>query len=60
MAQNEKKTRTPNDDRADALNPETQQHQSALDEHSRRVNPREPRNAPSTTRPSNPPGKGKG
>ena len=55
-----KGTKTPNDDRSDTLNPNNAQNQAALDEHSRRVNPAEPGNAPATTRPSSPPGKGKG
>ncbi|WP_257450048.1 hypothetical protein [Archangium lipolyticum] len=52
-------TRKPNDERSDTLNPNNPKHQSALDEHSRRKNPQEPANTPGTTRPSNPPGKGR-
>jgi hypothetical protein len=56
---NKNDSRTPNDDRSDSINKNNPRHQAALDEHSRRSDPREPRNAPETTRPSNPPGKGK-
>jgi hypothetical protein len=57
---NKDNERKPNDDRSDTLNPNNPKHQTALDEHSRRSNPRDPNNSPGTTRPTNPPGKGKG
>lgn len=53
------KPKTPNDDRSDSINPNNPKQQAGLDEHSRRSNPQEPRNAPASTRPSSPPGKGK-
>jgi hypothetical protein len=49
----------PNNERADTLNPNNPKHQTALDEHSRRSNPKDPSNQPGSTRPSSPPGKGK-
>jgi len=49
----------PNNERSDTLNPNNSKHQKALDEHSRRSNPKDSSNAPGNTRPSNPPGKGK-
>jgi hypothetical protein len=55
-----KETKTPNDQRSDVINPNNDQHQAALDEHSVRSDPNSPRNAPLPTRPSSPPGKGKG
>ncbi|HEX8826199.1 MAG TPA: hypothetical protein VF794_40215 [Archangium sp.] len=48
-----------NDERSETLNPTSTKHQKALDEHSRRNNPKDPSNAPGGPRPSNPPGKGK-
>lgn len=51
-------TRTPNDDRSDALNPNNSQRQAAVDEHSRRSNPEDSSNAPDETRKSNMPGEG--
>jgi hypothetical protein len=54
------KPKSSNDQRSDSINPNNPSQQKGLDEHSRRSNPEEPRNAPATTRPSNPPGKGKG
>ncbi|MDY7230253.1 hypothetical protein [Hyalangium rubrum] len=48
-----------NNDRSDTINPNNPKHQTALDEHSRRTNPKDPSNSPGPTRPSNPPGKGK-
>jgi hypothetical protein len=51
--------KTPNDERSEALNPNNQKNQDALDEHSRRKNPQDPVNPPGKTQPSNPPGKGK-
>ncbi|WNG59319.1 hypothetical protein F0U59_34825 [Archangium gephyra] len=47
-----------NDERSETLNPNSTKHQKALDEHSRRRNPQDPRNTPGSTQPSNPPGKG--
>jgi hypothetical protein len=55
-----KDDRTPNDDRADVINPNNPNHQKALDEHSRARNPKDPSNPSGTPRSSNPPGKGKG
>jgi hypothetical protein len=52
-------TNQPNNDRSDVINPNNPKHQGALDEHSRRSNPRDPVNPPGKTQPSNPPGKGK-
>jgi len=49
----------PSNPRADVINPNNEKHQTALDEHSRRQNPKDTSNRPEQTRPSSPPGKGK-
>ncbi len=51
--------RAPNDNRSDTINPNNPQRQAAVDEHSRRLNPQEPRNPQGETQPSNLPGQGK-
>ncbi|HEX8440662.1 hypothetical protein [Archangium sp.] len=55
----QEKTKSPNDERSEAINPTSPKHQAALKEHSRRSNPEDPSNRPAATRPSSPPGKGK-